>query len=676
MGIKKILIIDYDQSSMAALHQTLVKEGFEVSLACDGKSGWDKFEEEHPDLVLMEAMLSKIHGFELCERITKNPRRKVPVFIMTAVYKDRIYRTEALRTYGATEYFEKPVDMPSFLAAVHGVLTVPDIKPAKSETIRIETVAGVGPVNGGNSTREVPKIPVPTLAPAQPKTETAPVPNLPKGSILSAKPAAEVITPKVEPTKVKMPLPISLFPVGKPKELKKKMDTEEDAEKAEIDRLLRSALEELDLHSHKKPAPAKPKAAPLPPLPDLILEKLKPVLPVQKSPLPKAAVPSAPAAKPVPVKPAPVPPAQVQPAPRPVPRPAPKPAQPPKPAPAFSPKPLSSPPHPVAAPKPIEAVKKDVPPPPEKPSPLHLPFREPEPPPAAGPKTDATPRMFKDMYEVKRSRPMSPVVGIALLIFIIVVGILLLTRPKPGVSPSTGLNAASMPVEQKPADMMPVNPPDPKPVVKSQGGNAKPKGGNRAGQGNGAAALPSAEDAILDLKMNEAPKIILPGEAEQKAGGATTNPPVQAPPTKPEETSGQASGAQVSNEKPATTTGPGSGPAVQPAITPKTSAGDLLPLEAVDEQPKLLKRVEPVYPTLAQRAKLEGSITVNALINESGSVSSTGILKGMKDDKGLEKAAEAAVRKWKFQPAKKDGVNVKVWMAIVVTFKSGDGGSE
>src|SRR5512136_895929 len=117
MGIKKILIIDFDQSSMAALHQTLVKEGFEVSLACDGKSGWDKFQEENPDLVLMEAMLSKIHGFELCERITKNSKRKVPVFIMTAVYKDRIYRTEALRTYGATEYFEKPVDMPSFLAA-------------------------------------------------------------------------------------------------------------------------------------------------------------------------------------------------------------------------------------------------------------------------------------------------------------------------------------------------------------------------------------------------------------------------------------------------------------------------------------------------------------------------------------------------------------------------------
>ena len=37
---------------------------------------------------------------------------------------------------------------------------------------------------------------------------------------------------------------------------------------------------------------------------------------------------------------------------------------------------------------------------------------------------------------------------------------------------------------------------------------------------------------------------------------------------------------------------------------------------------------------------------------------------------GLEKAAADAVRKWKFQPAKKDGVNVKVWKPVVITFKA------
>jgi outer membrane biosynthesis protein TonB len=42
----------------------------------------------------------------------------------------------------------------------------------------------------------------------------------------------------------------------------------------------------------------------------------------------------------------------------------------------------------------------------------------------------------------------------------------------------------------------------------------------------------------------------------------------------------------------------------------------------------------------------------------------------MQDDKGLGKSAETAVRKWKFQPAKKDGVNVKVWKPFVIVFKA------
>ena len=67
---------------------------------------------------------------------------------------------------------------------------------------------------------------------------------------------------------------------------------------------------------------------------------------------------------------------------------------------------------------------------------------------------------------------------------------------------------------------------------------------------------------------------------------------------------------------------------------------------------------------------MEGTITVNALIDEKGDVIDTGILMGIQDDKGLGKAAERAIRKWKFQPAKKDGVKVKVWKPFVIVFKA------
>ncbi|MGZ7065127.1 MAG: energy transducer TonB, partial [Candidatus Aminicenantales bacterium] len=106
------------------------------------------------------------------------------------------------------------------------------------------------------------------------------------------------------------------------------------------------------------------------------------------------------------------------------------------------------------------------------------------------------------------------------------------------------------------------------------------------------------------------------------------------------------------------------------AAAAKANPGDLVDLAAADEQPKVQKSVDPVYPTQASRFGKEGSVTVNALIDETGSVINIGILKGLKDDMGLEKAAADAVRKWKFQPAKKDGVNVKVWKPVVITFKA------
>ena len=88
------------------------------------------------------------------------------------------------------------------------------------------------------------------------------------------------------------------------------------------------------------------------------------------------------------------------------------------------------------------------------------------------------------------------------------------------------------------------------------------------------------------------------------------------------------------------------------------------------EPPKLIKTVDPVYPAAAQRLGIGGTITVNALIDEKGNVIDTGILKGIQDDRGLGRAAEMAVRKWKFEPARKNGVAVKVWKPFVIAFKA------
>jgi protein TonB len=147
-----------------------------------------------------------------------------------------------------------------------------------------------------------------------------------------------------------------------------------------------------------------------------------------------------------------------------------------------------------------------------------------------------------------------------------------------------------------------------------------------------------------------------------------TAPPAKTEANPPEGATGEAS------------TNPAPGLAVAtPAAGPPAKEGDLVDLGSVTSPPTLLKRINPIYPQVAQQLGIEGTITVNALINEKGNVIDTGILKGIRDDKGLGKAAEAAVRKWKFEPARKDGVAVKVWKSFLIAFKTektGAGASE
>ncbi|MFQ6082595.1 MAG: response regulator, partial [Candidatus Aminicenantia bacterium] len=100
MKNKKILIIDFDEEILKSLSNLVQTEGFQVITALDGLSGFKKFETEKPDLVILEAMLPKLHGFDLCNKITHDFSKKVPVIILSGVYKETKHKNEAIRSYG------------------------------------------------------------------------------------------------------------------------------------------------------------------------------------------------------------------------------------------------------------------------------------------------------------------------------------------------------------------------------------------------------------------------------------------------------------------------------------------------------------------------------------------------------------------------------------------------
>jgi len=118
MAGKKILIVDYDTKSIDSLSKLFADHKIEVMTAMDGVEAYEKFKADEPDLVLLEAMLPRMHGFDLAQKITHDTKGRVPVIIVTAVYKGHQYRNEALRTFGVSDYFEKPFDQDKLLNRV------------------------------------------------------------------------------------------------------------------------------------------------------------------------------------------------------------------------------------------------------------------------------------------------------------------------------------------------------------------------------------------------------------------------------------------------------------------------------------------------------------------------------------------------------------------------------
>jgi DNA-binding response OmpR family regulator len=143
MAEKKILIVDFDIKSLESLAELFENHNIQIVKARDGAAAYEKFQSEKPDLVILEAMLPKLHGFDLTQKIVKESKGSVPVIIVTGVYKGHQYRNEAMRNFGASGYFEKPLDTKKLLNDVlsriqddseveEEIPELPDLPEAKS----------------------------------------------------------------------------------------------------------------------------------------------------------------------------------------------------------------------------------------------------------------------------------------------------------------------------------------------------------------------------------------------------------------------------------------------------------------------------------------------------------------------------------------------------------------
>ncbi|HEV7351903.1 MAG TPA: phosphate regulon transcriptional regulator PhoB [Brevundimonas sp.] len=116
-----VLVMEDEDALATLLQYNLEKEGYQVVIAGDGEEGLVQVDERLPDLILLDWMLPKVSGIEVCRRIRGRPEtRNVPIIMLTA-RGEETDRVRGLDT-GADDYLTKPFSMTELIARIRAVL--------------------------------------------------------------------------------------------------------------------------------------------------------------------------------------------------------------------------------------------------------------------------------------------------------------------------------------------------------------------------------------------------------------------------------------------------------------------------------------------------------------------------------------------------------------------------
>jgi DNA-binding response OmpR family regulator len=118
---KKILIVDDEPNIVISLEFLMKKEGFEVAVAVDGEEALAKVDSFRPDLVLLDVMMPKKSGFEVCEALRADPTQAGLLVVMLTA-KGRETEVAKGLAIGADAYVTKPFSTKDLVAKVKGML--------------------------------------------------------------------------------------------------------------------------------------------------------------------------------------------------------------------------------------------------------------------------------------------------------------------------------------------------------------------------------------------------------------------------------------------------------------------------------------------------------------------------------------------------------------------------
>jgi len=121
----RILLVDDEPSIVKMVGKRLEIEGFDVTTAMDGQDGLTKAQEGQPDLIVLDLMLPKMNGYEVCTMLKQDARyQKIPIVLFTAKAQEKDEKLGL--ECGADAYVRKPFRAPELMEKIRSLLKAPE----------------------------------------------------------------------------------------------------------------------------------------------------------------------------------------------------------------------------------------------------------------------------------------------------------------------------------------------------------------------------------------------------------------------------------------------------------------------------------------------------------------------------------------------------------------------
>ena len=121
---RRLLLVEDEPSVVKMVKKKLEVEGFEVLVAVDGREAMTKTQAKRPDLIILDVMLPHVSGFEVCDKLKKDPQsRDIPIIIYTGKGKEG--DEKLCQELGADAYVNKLEGTTTLIERVHALLGGP-----------------------------------------------------------------------------------------------------------------------------------------------------------------------------------------------------------------------------------------------------------------------------------------------------------------------------------------------------------------------------------------------------------------------------------------------------------------------------------------------------------------------------------------------------------------------